>query len=158
ADTVFYEIDEILVTGGGGIIGSTISAADILSVRVSDGFGFLNGTITTLTEGHVELVEADGFGIRNAIIGPDRDDGTVRASGDADLLNVNDFSGSVDFSGEGMEFAPYTGQFLTPINDLRRALGLPADINPIRKRVTNSGLLENVRVSGSRDVNRVEGV
>ena len=146
-----FELDRVSVSGGGGIIGSTFFAADVDTIEVDDGFGIFRSDILADGEGTVNSVRTDGLGLRNVTIGGARNVNTVVAEGDASLVNVNDYSVGVDSSGEGRDFDPFGGLELSPANDLRLALGLPTDVNPIRRRVTNTGVMENVRITGSGD-------
>ena len=147
-----YELDRVIVTGNGGILGSTFDAPDVDTIQATGGFGILRSTVTTDGTGTVNQVLADGLGLRNVTIGGGRNVNTVTASGDAELLNLKDFSVEAQYSGfPDRDFEPFSGVGLSPANDIRLAVGLPRDAFPRRRRVTNSGVAENVRITGSND-------
>lgn len=150
ADQVTYEID-LIEANGGGFINSTIGATDIDTVRVNGGYGILQSDISTVTDGRVNNVTADGFGLRNVAIDGGRNVGSVSAIGDGTLLDVTQFPQSVRFSDTGgTGFDPFSGRALANFNDLRQALGLPSDVD-IRQRISETGVAENVRITGARD-------
>ena len=154
-----YEIDRVSVTGNGGILGTNIFAPDVDTVTVADGgFGIFRSTVIATNEGTVNDVDAGGLGLRNVTIGMGRNVNTVTARGDAELLNLKDFTDEVNYSGfADRTVDPFTGVELSPANDLRLAVGLPRDAFPRRRRVTNSGVLENVRITGNGDLGTLTG-
>ncbi len=150
-DSPQFEIDLIEVNGG-VMQNVFIAHVDIDTVRV-DGVGMLNSVVLTSGDNTINRVEASGLGIRNARIGTGRNVNSVEAIGDAELLNLQNFFPTYpDFSGAGEEFDPFSGRFLDPSNDVRFAIGLPTDVFPERRRVTNSGVMENVSIVGSGDL------
>ncbi len=110
-------IQNISITGNGGIIGTTFEAADIGSITIaSTGFGILNSGILTVLNGGVKTLSAGGYGIRGvAFDGQTINNLTATGNGvpvapSAYSLRVRGSeSGSVD---------PYTGLTVTADTDL----------------------------------------
>ena len=151
-DDPFYELDSIRVTGG-GILNSLIDFTDIDNVSVDGGFGIFNSSLDTNVEQGVlnTVTSSDNLGIRNSqfVVGTNLN--SIAAIGDAELLSVRQAPPSVRLGDEGFDFDPETGQQINATTDIRRAIGLPDNVDE-RRRVTNSGVIENALVTGSRDL------
>ncbi|MEL7238800.1 MAG: hypothetical protein AAGK78_08045, partial [Planctomycetota bacterium] len=145
-----FEIDEIVTTGG-GFLGARIENNDIDTIASSGGFGMLRFSFTTTNDGVIDSISGDGLGLRLGVVEVGEQLGSIAAIGDAELLDVTDFSDSVRLQDRGFEFDPYSGFEVGPVNDVRVAVGLPDDVNS-RRRITNSGVMENVRAVGRIDL------
>ena len=148
-----YEIDLIEVYGG-GFIGSSVATTDLDRLFV-DGFGVMTSTIDTVANGNFnEIRNANGFGLRELSLRAGNDIGSIVAEGDAELLDIRDYNVRRRLIDRGFEFDPITGIQASPVNDFRNALGLPEDVN-VRRRISNSGLIQNVQATARRDINTI---
>lgn len=148
------EIGEIRIKGNGGIIGSLIAGSDIGDINVQGGFGIFNSVIFADDNGQISSVQTDGLGLRTVVISGGNA-GSIIASGQGDLLDLADFTSAVRQS-ELREFDPFSGLLLTGNLDLHQYLGTTAQ-NTVVPDVTNSGILEAVQASGSRNLTNVIG-
>ena len=147
----FYELDSIRITNG-GIIGTSIGFTDIDSIVIDDGFGIMRTDIGTVTEGVInQIVSNNNVGIRNVSIDAGQTLNTFAANGDASLGSLASLPITARLGDQGFDFDPFTGREISPANDVRRSLGLPQGVDS-RRRVTNTGVIENVDISGTRDL------
>jgi hypothetical protein len=147
----FYEADLISVNGG-GILGSRFEFNDIDTVRVTNGFGILRSDFGTTGDGFINNITTDGLGIRNVDVRTGFTLNNIVALGNADPIDVSVFSPTLLQSGDPtMVFDPATGAEISLANDLRYTVGLPPDVDS-RRRITNDGVMENIRLFGSRDL------
>ena len=155
-DRNFNEIDSIRVTDGGGIIGSTVVATDLDRVTVEGGFGIIQSTFGGVDTGVFNLIRADGLGIRNVSVEPGLTLNDIVGVGDGEAIDITQFSPTVRLSEAGGDEDPFSGLSLSSANDIRRAVGLPTDVDS-REQVTASGVLENVQVRAARDLGSASG-
>jgi hypothetical protein len=152
-----FEIDEVVLNGG-GIIGSRISAADVDSIRVNDGFGILRSQISAdLSDSVINSVVVDGLGIRNSSIVSGLNVNEVIANGDGEPIDISEFDPTLLRSESSQNvFDPTTGKVIGAANDLRVSLGLPDNVDE-RLIITNSGVFENLTVTAARDIDLYRG-
>jgi hypothetical protein len=144
-------IDQIVVTGNGGIIGLNAVANNIGPITVTGGgFGIMNSQFRTLGSGRVGTLTADGYGIRGVNIrGGQSVDGLV-ATGTGKKLSTATFSPSVRL-GETNTIDPFFGTRPNGLTDLNSVLGTTA-ASPVRKGTSTAGLIDFATVGVSRDL------
>ncbi|MEM1011226.1 MAG: hypothetical protein AAGI46_03275 [Planctomycetota bacterium] len=146
-----FEVD-LIELNGGGIIGSQVQGSDVDRVVVNDGYGILRSNVSAiLDDSVVNRVSVDGLGIRNSQMTAGLNIGSISASGDQTPIDVSQFDSTVRLSDQGFTFSPFDGRQINGANDLRVAIGLPADVN-IRPVVTADGVIENLILTASRDL------
>lgn len=155
SEAPIYEIVNIQINGAGGIIGSRITAADIGNVIVNNGFGILNSAIDTVSDGRVNRIIADGYGIRTAFIGDGASVTEINARGLGEQVNPAAFGRDVRGTAvRGRNFDPQTGFRANRLTDLYQFFNITPN-NPYRDNVTNSGIIEDVVAIGNRDLGAV---
>ena len=148
------DIGSITVNGNGGIIGTEFLADHIGTITVANsGFGIFDSSITLLGEGTLAGVSAGGYGIRAGLFSGGASFGSITARGNGQDLPVNNFSASVRQSETGTQFTS-SGTPISFLNDIDSFLGTSAAI-PSIIGVTDSGVIEDLTVEGSRDVGSV---
>jgi len=155
-DAPIYEIEKVLTTGSGGIIGTYISAPDIGDI-VSTGFGILSTSIVPVGGAKVvNSVRGSGYGIRAVTIEGGASLNELIASGNGQNISTAVYTPSVRISETNLRYDPFTGFASSAATDLHAVLSTSA-ATPIIEGVTNSGVIEDVVASGQRDLGRVEG-
>lgn len=148
------DIGSITVNGNGGIIGTEFLADHIGTITVSNsGFGIFDSAITLLGEGTLAGVAAGGYGIRDGLFTGGASFGSIAARGNGGNLPVTNFSASVRQSEAGTQFTS-SGTPISFLNDIDSFLGTSA-ANPSVIGVTDSGVIEDLTVEGSRDLTSV---
>lgn len=146
-------IDNILVQGAGGIIGTTISSASIGPIRSLGGFGIINTSLSTLGNGRFGAVTADGYGVRGVDFDGGQSLDSLSAVGPAKRLTTTSFSPDVRMS-ESLAVDPFFGTKPNALTDLHVLLGTTAKA-PQRKGVSNGGSIDLSEVRVSRDVGAI---
>jgi hypothetical protein len=155
-DTVsnpIYEIGEVSTGGYGGIIGSEIIAADIGDISVRRGFGIMNSFIADQGDGTINSVYAEGYGIRGTHLDGGALLNSLNAGAKPRNVSVLEFSPSVRLS-EDYAIDPYFDQAPSPETDLHLFLGTSAN-RPKVRRVTDTGVIEDVLATASRNAGRI---
>jgi hypothetical protein len=149
ANPFVYDIGSVVVSGTGGIIGSTIQAFNIGPVTVKNGgFGILDTQITSENLGTIANVTASGYGIRGSGINDGTDVGRVTATGNGSLVSVLTYPVSVRPSDSTTpDYDPATGQPVSKVNDLNSFLGTSL-ASPNIANVTDTGVLEDDVING----------
>lgn len=153
-----YDIGSITVTGIGGIIGTWISGGSVGPIQAG-GFGMLDSFVYNSTTGQMSGIAASGYGIRSVGITSGFTLGYLVANGNGTSISTAAFSPSVRQSEGALQllnhsFDPFSGVPLSRVNDLHAFLGTSA-VAPQIINVTDTGVLEDVRASGSRSLNTV---
>lgn len=148
-----FQIGDISLGGNGGIIGTEIAAANIGNIKVSRGFGIFTSEIFTAPAGRIQGINAEGYGIRDSLIGRGATVDSIKASAKPKNVSVLEYSTSVRESENGT-FDPFTGQQLSNETDLHYALGTSGR-KPRLASITDTGVIENVDARGSRDLNSI---
>ena len=150
-----FEIGEIVLKGRGGIIGTTIRAADIDTINVKGGFGILNSQIESFGDNKIATVVTDGYGIRDTAIGSGATVDNVIVNGTGKDIDANWYTPSV-LNSRGKEgIDPYSGQLYNELNDLHRYLGTSSKKGKI-KGVTKSGIIEDSQINATRNLGKLE--
>ncbi len=147
--TPAFEIGSIRLKGNGGIIGSSITAADVGPISVA-GFGIISSSITSNTAAVISDISAGGYGIRNTFINGGSTIGRLTANGNGANLSTAGLEASVRQSELGLAFDPYSLRSLNSLNDIHGFLGTSAAAPVINGR-TDTGVIEDVTVVGSRN-------
>jgi len=148
-----HQIGNVTVSGNGGIIGSYIAAEHIGTVT-SGGFGVFGSTVQSGGDGTIDGLIGSGYGLRFSNVIGGASAGTVAAVGNGSLVPTSNFSASVRQSETGATFDPNTGLLLSPLNDIDISLGVTAAA-PEEVGVTDTGVIENVTIEGSRSVTMI---
>jgi hypothetical protein len=148
--TPIFEIQNISITGNGGIIGSAFEAADIGSVTVAGtGFGILNSAFYTLADGVLGSLNAGGYGLRGDIFNGARII-SLKANGKGTTAALSKFSGSVLNSQHGTT-DPVTNQTLTAENDLALFMATNGEGDDDLR----TGIIGNSQFIGARNLGSV---
>ena len=115
------ELGSIRVTGDGGIIGTEVETGDIDQVIVSGGFGIINSTFQTLGNDSIGDIIADGFGILGVGIQGASNLDMLHARGSGESLTIDQFSRAVRHSAEGRAYTPHFDVRLTSLTDIDEA-------------------------------------
>jgi hypothetical protein len=151
-----FGIAEINISNGGGMIGTRVTGSYLGRVKVTNGFGVFDSDIVMDTNGIIEGIDTDGYGIRGTSVRGGTIVYDLIARGDTDQqLPLSGFGSSVQFSGAGQDFDPYSGLPLTGANDLRAYLGVEDDVDTA-VGVTDRGVIEDTRISGPRQLQRFQ--
>jgi hypothetical protein len=149
-----YQINNITVTGTGGIIGSDIIANAIANIN-DTGFGIIDSTISTQFAGHIGNITAGGYGIRNSTIGGGSSINSIDLTGNGSNLPTTSVTPSVRESQSqqidpsfGVAFDPFSGRVLNQEDDIDAYLGTSI-ATPVINGVTDTGVLEDTTISGS---------
>jgi hypothetical protein len=149
------DLVSITVKGNGGILGANFDADHMGTITVADtGFGIFDSFLGTLGEGTFNSVTAGGYGLRDVVISGGASAGSINARGSGTSIPVTNFPLSVRPSDQGVGFDPVTGRTLSILNDLNAYLGTSAG-TPIINGATESGVIENSSMVGSRDVGSI---
>ena len=148
-----FEIDSIRASGG--IVGSTFNAYDTRDI-VAGGVGLLNSTIRVQGNSRLNSVVADGLGIRDTSIEGAGDIGSIVATGNGRVLDINAVApDGLIFAATG-EFDPFTGQGLTAANDVFLATGTSPRVSRV-SGTTNAGVIGSSVITASRDADEIRG-
>lgn len=153
AVTPTYDLEQIVINGKGGIIGTSIAVADSGTIDIK-GFGFLNSELTTTGNGTVNILSTSGYGVRDSSIGFGAFVNSVVANGTGKTIDTNFWTPTLRNS-SAYTFDPYTGQELNELTDLHRYLGTTADA-PKRKGVSKEGIIEDSNIAGTNTLGKVE--
>jgi hypothetical protein len=148
-----FQIGDISLGGSGGIIGSHIAAGNIGRITVARGFGIFTSRIVTAPAGRIQAITAEGYGVRDSIIGLGATVDSISAPAKGRNVSVLEYSPSVRQSEVGT-FDPFTGQGLSVESDLHYALGTSGR-KPQLAGITDTGVIEALDARGSRDLNSV---
>ncbi|MEM8872987.1 MAG: hypothetical protein AAGD32_01900 [Planctomycetota bacterium] len=149
------EIDNINITGNGGIIGAQFRTSDIGSISVPDGFGIINSRIQSEGDSNISSIVAGGYGLRGVDILGGQDISSVVATGDGTSLPSTSFTSSVRQSGFS-EIDLFSGKPVNAVNDLNAALFV-SNNKPFGGERTAAGLLKEVQIVTGRDIGEVSG-
>ncbi|MGE5611142.1 MAG: hypothetical protein ACM359_17965 [Bacillota bacterium] len=149
-------------TLSGGIIGTLVTAADIGTVKVSNGgFGIFDSLLGTLGNGVVDQVEADGMGLHDVAIWGGAKVNNIIAKGDGKLVKVTSYSPSVRWSenSQTAPFDPFTNFEPNGLSDLYayfKGHSMLADdlsaTNPSKDGLTNTGVNSNMSALAQREL------
>ena len=153
-DNPINNVNSINIVGKGGIIGTRIDANNIGNINIKGGFGLIDSTINLQATSTFDGVVTDGFGIRFTTVAGGNTTDHIVARGDGRVLQTTAYTPSVRNS-ERVQFDPFTGRLLSRLNDLHRFAGTTAH-KPKNSRTTVAGSIEDVLVSGGRDLHRLE--
>ncbi|MCC6422874.1 MAG: hypothetical protein IT447_05295 [Phycisphaerales bacterium] len=153
-----YNIGSITTSGIGGILGAWISGGSIGPIQAG-GFGMLDSLVLNSTTGQMSGIAASGYGIRSVNINSGFTLGYLVANGSGANISAGAYSPSVRQSEGavqilGHSYDPFSGVPLSRVNDLHAFLGTSA-VAPQIANVTDTGVLEDVRATGSRSLNTV---
>lgn len=150
-----YEIVNIEINGGGGVIGTLFAAADFGNLTINGGFGLIASSILSTGDGRINKIIADGYGIRGTVIGGGASVTEVNARGNGSQVNPAAFGRDVRGTAvRGNGFDPRTGFRANWLTDIYRYFGItPA--NPYRDNVTNSGYIDDSLIIGNIDLDAV---
>lgn len=149
------DLVSINIKGNGGIIGTSMVGQHIGTISTSDtGFGIFDSIVTVLGDGTINSVSAGGYGLRNTTISGGATTGSIIARGDGTNLPVTNFPSNLRYSETGAQFDPVTGQSINELSDISFFLGTTA-ATPRIDGTTESGVIEDTSVTGSRDVGTV---
>jgi hypothetical protein len=149
-----FQLGALKLTGPGGIIGSRIVAANLGPITVAPGgFGILNSLIAVGGPGRISEVSADGYGIRNTLIGGGAGTGKIAATGHGQQLDANKFTPSVRGSAFG-QFDALSGYENSFINDLYKTLGVTPQKTK-RGSISKAGVISDTIINGSRTLDSV---
>ena len=151
-----YELGRVVVSGNGGIIGTSFQGADIGLVDVNRGFGIFSSEFRLATQGVLGGVEADNYGVRNTLANVGERMNFLVAHGDGSSVSTDAFSASVRRSEQTFPFGvdPLTGLAPNPATDIHAYLGTSATVKEIPGR-TDTGILENIDFRGTDQLNNV---
>jgi hypothetical protein len=151
-----YELGRVVVSGTGGIIGTSFQGADIGLVDVNRGFGIFSSEFRLATQGVLGGVEADNYGIRNTLANVGERMNFLVAHGDGSSVSTDAFSPSVRRSELTFPFGvdPLTGMAPNPATDIHSYLGTSATVKEIPGR-TDTGILENIDFRGTDQLNNI---
>ncbi len=149
------DIGGITVKGNGGILGSQVLGNHVGPVTVAPtGFGIFDTLFAVLGDGTFLGITGGGYGVRDVFVAGGASVGALSATGDGSSLPITNFPSNVRNSEQGLGFSPITGQLLSPANDLDTYLGTSL-ATPILNGSTESGVIEDTVIIGSRDVGSV---
>jgi hypothetical protein len=149
-----FQIGGIRIDGNGGIIGSFIATDNLGLVQINGGFGIVSSEFLFIAGSVAQGFLTDGYGIRASTIQGGADLTQITARGNGKKIPVTAFSTSVR-QGEHNAFDPFSGKPISKFNDLDAYLGVSA-AHPTRGTITNSGIIEDSNIEGSRDLGNVK--
>jgi hypothetical protein len=154
-------LGSINIGGNGGIIGTLLMSLTMNSINV-DGFGILDSHIETSFSGFINKITVGGYGIRNTIINGGNTIGAINVTGNGKKLSTYKVPTDVRQSEFvradpqfNFGFDPYSGRALTGINDIHAALGT-SQASPVVPGVTDTGVVEDSRITGQRDLGSIK--
>jgi hypothetical protein len=153
ANNPVFDIGSINVSGAGGIIGTYFVAASIGPVRVTRGFGIFDSFFATAGSGRLAGVAAEGYGIRGTSFEGGASFNSLSATAKPKQVSVLEYTPSVRQS-EVTTIDPYFDQAPSRETDLHLYLGTSARRSNVAG-VTDTGVIEDVSVRGSRDLGSV---
>jgi hypothetical protein len=148
-----FDIGAINVGGAGGIIGSFIAAQNLGPVKVIHGFGIFASEFDIAGSGRMGGITAEGYGIRGTLVSGGASITSLSASARPKNVSVANYTPSVRQS-EQFAIDPFFDQAPTFETDLHMYLGTSAR-KPKIKGITDTGVIEDTEVLGSRDLNSV---
>lgn len=164
-DNPIYEIGSVTTNGNGGIIGANIQGSDIGRVAAtgSGAFGILASFIggeVFVADDVINIIEADGYGIRDVQIIPSASLNSLIANGDGTNLSTNAVNARVRFSEQEVSdplvgnLDPFFGTPPNPLTDIHAFLGTSKD-QPEISGVTDTGIISAVDARGQRTLGKV---
>ena len=144
------QIDNINVSGVGGIIGLLTSSANLGTINSVGGFGIINCQFGLLGNGRFAAVTADGYGVRGVTWEGGQSLDGVTARGDGRRLTTTSFEPAVLLS-SSLAVDPFFGTKPNPLTDLYVVTGTTKDM-PQRKGTSASGSIDLSNILVSRDV------
>jgi hypothetical protein len=148
------DIGGITVQGNGGIIGSEIVGDHIGPIAVANtGFGMFDSLINLRGDGTIASITVGGYGVRDGTFNVGARLGSLVVNGNGGDLPVTNFSAAVRQSETGAQFTS-SGTPISFLNDINAFLGTNAS-TPSAVGVTDSGVIEDLTVTGSRDLTTV---
>jgi len=152
---VHYNIGSININNG-GILGTRIAVGDWNSIRVGSGFGIVNSSITSVAQFNANgSIITDGLGIRGSAISAGASLNFVDVQGDGKTLDIRTWGRSLLQSERRNRYDAFNGRSLGASNDLHRVFGTSRTNSKI-KGVTDSGILEDSTILGSKDLGTVQ--
>jgi hypothetical protein len=143
-------IDNIILTGFGGIIGSNFIARNIGPITVTGGFGIMNSEFTVTAAGRFGTVTTDGYGIRGAVWAGGQSIDAINLRGNGNRLSTAKFDPGVRL-GETSSIDPFFGTRPSPLTDINITLGT-SKTTPIKKGVSSSASFDLNNIGVSRDL------
>jgi hypothetical protein len=148
-----FDIGEINVGGAGGIIGSLFVANSIGPVKVVHGFGIFSSAFVLNGNGRQGGISAEGYGIRGSFVAGGASLTSLSATAKPKNVSVLNYTPSVRQS-ERHAIDPFFQQAPSIETDLHVYLGTSAR-KPRIKSITDTGVIEDTTVVGSRDLGSV---
>ena len=145
-----FALNQILIRGNGGIIGSDLAFGNFSNITV-EGFGIIGTTIASTASNNIDgQIVANGFGIRSSNIDVGTSIRTVTAAGNGRVLSTASYNQRVNQSGgpRRLRYDPYSGRLLGGTNDLNRFFGTTRT-SPRLSGATNAGVIADTRMTGS---------
>ncbi len=142
-------IDSIVLSGFGGIIGTNFIARNMGPISVLGGFGIINSEFTVTAAGRFGTVTADGYGIRGAVWAGGQSIDSINVRGKGNRLSSAQFDPGVRLS-ETSAIDPFFGTRPSPLTDINVTLGLSKK-TPVKKGVSSSGSFDLSNIGVSRD-------
>src|SRR5207244_7300272 len=92
--TPVFDVGSITLTGIGGMMGTSIDAADVGPITISGGFGFLSSQINSNGSSVIDGVTTTGYGIRDSQFTGGAQTNRLIATGTGKRLDSNFFTSS----------------------------------------------------------------
>ncbi len=144
------QIDSILVSGVGGIIGLVTSSANLGPMTSVGGFGIINSQFGLLGNGRFAAVTADGYGVRGVTWEGGQSLDGITVNGNGHRLTTTSFEPAVLMS-SSEKVDPFFGTKPNALTDLFVVTGTTAAA-PQRKGTSASGSIDLSFIGVSRDV------
>ena len=152
-DNPEFELGRVIVSGNGGIIGTSFQGADIGLIDVNGGFGIFTSELLLGGIGVLGGIEADNYGIRNVTGNVGGSMNFLNARGDGSSRSTVGFNPSIrrsELGFLGITPDPLSGMVANPLTDIHSVLGTNAATPEIPGR-TDTGVIEDVDFRGQRD-------
>jgi hypothetical protein len=148
-----FEIPDISLGGSGGILGAEILASDIGNITVHRGFGILNSRIADGSDGTINSIDAEGYGIRGVRFNGGALLNSVSASARPKNVSTLEYTASVRQS-ERYTIDPFFDEAPSRETDLHIYLGTSAR-RPQVKHVTDTGVIADSLFTANRNAGTI---
>ncbi|HET6250607.1 MAG TPA: hypothetical protein VFE47_23165 [Tepidisphaeraceae bacterium] len=151
------DIGNIIVQGNGGIIGTNIGGDHIGHIDVQHGFGIFDTNFSTLGDGTVAGILADGYGLRFDDYFGGSSMGAVVAAGNGQNISTQVYSPDVRYS-EIDAFDPNTGFQPNELSDIDISTGATAQVPQVAGfdgGGTDTGVIQDCSFFANRNLTSV---
>ncbi len=144
-------INQISLSGNGGIIGATIGGANVGEIEVNGGFGVIDSAFRFVAATKFEGIDTDGYGIRSSDFTGGNTVDHINVRGTGKVLDTRSYTASVRQS-ESSGFDAFTGRAIAIYNDLHTFLGT-SKAKPKNTFRSIAGTIDDTLFTGAQTLN-----